>query len=61
MRPATVDYRADERRRSRRTTRIVLVAFAILEALVIFGVVVPALLARPHESTAAHTHDRSSP
>jgi hypothetical protein len=47
------------RRRGARTARIVLIAFAIIEAIVIFGVVVPALLKespagdRPHHATGA--------
>lgn len=44
MRAVGVADREQERRRSVRTTRIVLITFAIVEAIVIFGIVVPTLL-----------------
>ena len=65
MKPSTIECREGERRRGQRTTRVVLIAFAILEALVIFGAVVPALLEespseRPPAPTTGASHDRPS-
>ena len=40
----TTDVRDRVRRRDARIARIVLIGFALVEAIVIFGVIVPALL-----------------
>lgn len=44
MKTPASDTRDTVRRRDARIARIVLIAFALVEAVVIFGVIVPALL-----------------
>jgi hypothetical protein len=61
MRAVTVADRELERRRSVRTTRIVLITFAIVEAVVIFGLVVPTLLESSSQEQAPAPHAGKHP